>query len=162
MAAALLRLKGRVDRIAAVIVGADRVAANGDTANKIGTYALALAARFHGVKFLVAAPRTTIDLNTASGEQIVIEERPSAEVTAIKGPRLSGHSVEVDQVQLISIAAKGINVWNPAFDVTPADLIDGIITEIGVMEKDHHGIFRLQGVFDHDIRINGFSKIGGM
>src|SRR5260221_183439 len=76
MAAALLRLKGPTENVVAIVVGADRVAANGDTANKIGTYSLAIAARHHGVKFLVAAPRTTIDLGTKSGKDIVIEERP--------------------------------------------------------------------------------------
>jgi len=94
MAAALLRLKGPSERIAAIVVGADRVAANGDTANKIGTYSLAIAAKHHGVKFLVAAPRTTIDLDTQSGEDIVIEERPGKEVTMIKGPRHDGASLD--------------------------------------------------------------------
>lgn len=74
MAAALLRLRGGSENIAGIVVGADRVAANGDTANKIGTYSLAILAKHHGVKFLVAAPRTTIDLSTKSGADIVIEE----------------------------------------------------------------------------------------
>src|ERR1700712_4865457 len=90
MAAALLQLKGPSERIAAIVVGADRVAANGDTANKIGTYSLAISARHHGVKFLVAAPRTTIDLQTKSGADITIEERAGKEMTMIKGPRFDG------------------------------------------------------------------------
>lgn len=148
MAAALLRLKGSPERIAAIAVGADRVAANGDTANKIGTYSLAINARHHGVKFLVAAPRTTIDLHTKSGEDIVIEERAGKEVTLVKGPRYDGASLDLNVVETVSIAANGINVWNPAFDVTPAELIDAIITEIGVVEKDSDGVFRMEKVFE--------------
>ena len=135
MACALLEKEG--DSLAAIVVGADRVAANGDTANKIGTYSLAVLARHHGVKFLVAAPRTTIDLETASGRAIVIEERAPDEVTRIKGPKVgAGGNISVDEdAMLISTAAIGIDVWNPAFDVTPAALIDGVITEVGVVEK---------------------------
>jgi methylthioribose-1-phosphate isomerase len=143
MASALLRLKGDEQRIAAIVVGADRVAANGDTANKIGTYQLAITAKYHGVKFLVAAPRTTIDLGTKSGADIVIEERPGNEMTFVKGPRFDGVDLDLSRVETVSIAAKGINVWNPSFDVTPAELIDGIITEIGVIEKDARGEFDL-------------------
>lgn len=143
MASALLRLKGPTERIAAVVVGADRVAANGDTANKIGTYQLAITARHHGVKFLVAAPRTTIDLQTASGDAIVIEERPGKEVTMIKGPRFDGVDLDLSRPEVVSIAATGIDVWNPAFDVTPAELIDGIVTEVGVVEKGVDGKFDL-------------------
>ncbi|EFN81802.1 Translation initiation factor eIF-2B subunit alpha/beta/delta-like protein [Harpegnathos saltator] len=115
MVAALLKSK----QITAVVVGADRVAANGDTANKIGTYqaSIAILAKHHGVPFYVAAPRTSIDFAIASGDQIVIEERPEREMTHIKNQR---------------IAAPGIQCWNPAFDVTPAHLIAGIITEVGV------------------------------
>jgi methylthioribose-1-phosphate isomerase len=135
MACALLAKEG--DNLAAIVVGADRVAANGDTANKIGTYSLAVLAKHHGVKFLVAAPRTTIDLQTGSGKDIVIEERAEEEVTRIKGPKITteGKVNLEEDAELISIAAIGINVWNPAFDVTPAELIDGIITEVGVVEK---------------------------
>lgn len=143
MASALLRLKGPEQRIAAIVVGADRVAANGDTANKIGTYQLAITAKYHSVKFLVAAPRTTIDLGTQSGADIVIEERPGKEMTFVKGPRFDGVDLDLSQVETVSIAAKGIDVWNPSFDVTPAELIDGIITEIGVVEKDASGKFDL-------------------
>ena len=114
MAAALMREK----KLSAVVVGADRVVANGDTANKIGTYQLAVAANYHKIPFYVAAPFTTIDMSRASGADIVIEERPAEELTAIQG---------------IRIAAPGIECWNPAFDVTPAELITGgIITERGV------------------------------
>ena len=135
MASALMAREN--NHLAAVIVGADRVAANGDTANKIGTYSLAVLARHHGVKFLVAAPRTTIDRDTASGKDIVIEERAPEEVTRIKGPRVTtcGKLLLDDELVVVSTAATGIDVWNPAFDVTPAELIDGVITEVGVVEK---------------------------
>lgn len=139
--------------IAAVIVGADRVAANGDTANKVGTYQLALVARAHGVKFMVAAPSTSIDLSIKNGDQIVIEERPAEEMTSVQGCLKSDDSLKMERVH---VAAAGINVWNPAFgtkfsvfdcaiylsilDVTPADLIDAIVTEKGVAVKDHDAI----------------------
>lgn len=93
-----------------------QVAANGDTANKIGTYQIACVARHHGVPFYVAAPLTSIDLAIPCGDHIVIEERPDREMTHVGEHR---------------IAAPGIACWNPAFDVTPADLITGIITERG-------------------------------
>lgn len=144
MAASLLSREG--SNVAAIVVGADRVAANGDTANKIGTYSLAVLARYHNVKFLVAAPRTTIDLETASGKDIVIEERAADEVTRIRGPQVSADGSLADAVT-VSIAAPGINVWNPAFDVTPASLIDGIVTEVGVIEKKK-GLFDLGPIFD--------------
>lgn len=143
MAASLLSQEG--SNIAAIVVGADRVAANGDTANKIGTYSLAVLARHHGVKFLVAAPRTTIDLDTASGKDITIEERAGEEVTKIKGPRVNADGSLGESVT-INVAALGIDVWNPAFDVTPAALIDGIITEVGVVEKEQ-GAFDLERIF---------------
>ncbi|KAI5674239.1 hypothetical protein M9H77_14603 [Catharanthus roseus] len=113
-AAAALMKEGRVN---AVIVGADRVAANGDTANKIGTYSLALSAKSHGIPFLVAAPLTSIDLSITSGEEIVIEERSPKELSHTHG----GLGEQV--------AASGISIWNPAFDVTPANIITAIITE---------------------------------
>lgn len=143
MAAALLALKGKPENIVAIVVGADRVVANGDTANKIGTYQLAIVARQHGVKFLVAAPRTTIDLDTKTGEDIIIEQRAGKEVTMMKGPKFDGVDFDPTQTETVSTAAKGIDVWNPAFDVTPAALIDGIITEIGVVEKGADGRFDL-------------------
>src|SRR6185436_7862012 len=113
MAAPLMR-DGRIDL---VVVGADRIAANGDTANKIGTYTVALVAREHGVPFYVAAPVSTIDLDTPDGRLIPIEERPGREVTHVKTVRL---------------APEGAKVFNPAFDVTPHALIAGIITERGI------------------------------
>ncbi|THX89400.1 Methylthioribose-1-phosphate isomerase [Aureobasidium pullulans] len=147
MAAALLRLKGPTENIAAIVVGADRVAANGDTANKIGTYSLAILAKHHGVRFLVAAPRTTIDLDTKSGADIVIEERAGKEMTMIKGPCYKGSSLDLKQIETVSIAANGIDVWNPAFDVTPAELIDGVVTEKGVVEKGSDGVFHFEDIF---------------
>ena len=161
MAAALLRLRGGSENIAGVVVGADRVAANGDTANKIGTYSLAILAKHHGVKFLVAAPRTTIDLETQSGEDITIEERPGKEVTLVKGPRHDGVTLDLRVVETISIAANDVGVWNPAFDLTPAELIDGIITEVGVFEKDSAGAFHLGEAFKMDGSEMKASTVGG-
>ncbi|RNF83167.1 S-methyl-5-thioribose-1-phosphate isomerase [Montanilutibacter psychrotolerans] len=103
-----------------VVVGADRICANGDTANKIGTYQLAIAARHHGVKFMVAAPSSTVDMDTASGDLIHIEERDPGELFAVGGVRT---------------AAAEIDAWNPVFDVTPHALIDAIVTERGVIER---------------------------
>lgn len=144
MVAALLQLKRASEGIVAIVVGADRITANGDTANKIGTYSLALAAKHHGLKFLVAAPCSTIDVNTPSGDAVKIEERKAVEMTTISGPVVSGSKIELDQApQRVSIAANGIDVWNPAFDVTPADLIDGIITEKGVVARETSGQFDL-------------------
>ena len=113
-AAGSLMARGAIDR---VIVGADRVAANGDVANKIGTYTLAVLARAHEIPFLVAAPLSTIDLRTAAGSLIPIEERDPEEVWRI-GDR--------------AIAPEGIRAYNPAFDITPHHLITAIITEAGV------------------------------
>lgn len=111
-------------RVAAVVTGADRIAANGDTANKIGTYSLAALAAANGIPFYVAAPFSTVDLNAKSGADIPVEERPGAEVTSLAGQR---------------IAAEGVAVWNPVFDVTPAELIAGIITEHGVLRPPYEG-----------------------
>ncbi len=108
----------RQGRIGVVVVGADRVAANGDVANKIGTYGLAILAREHGIPFYVAAPLSTIDMNTPNGEGIPIEERPEEEV------RRLGETL---------IAPEEAEVFNPAFDVTPARLVSGLITERGVV-----------------------------
>ena len=104
-------------KIQAVIVGADRIAANGDTANKIGTYSVAILAKEHGIPFYVAAPFSTVDLDTPDGSRIPIEERSATEVTHIGGKQ---------------IAPSGVGVRNPAFDVTPAKYIAAIITERGV------------------------------
>lgn len=109
-------------KIDAVIVGADRVTANGDVANKIGTYALAVLARAHGIPFYVAAPFSTIDFSMASGSSIPIEERSSREITHI-GPD-------------VRIAPEGVSVYNPAFDVTPGEFITAIITEKGVFRPE--------------------------
>lgn len=116
MAGALMR-QGKIQLC---VVGADRIAANGDVANKIGTYSVAVLARAHNIPFYVAAPYSTIDLNTASGADIPIEQRNPLEVTAIHGSH--------------PVAPEGVEVFNPAFDVTPADLITGIITERGVFK----------------------------
>ena len=113
-----------------VIVGADRIAANGDTANKIGTYQLAIAARHHGVKFMVVAPSSTVDMATPSGEAIEIELRDPAELLAMAGQRT---------------VVEGAQAWNPVFDVTPAQLIDAIVTERGVIE--HPNALAMQAMF---------------
>jgi len=158
MAAALMR-SGKVD---AVVVGADRIVANGDTANKIGTsfttdgcpsrlmpyriasinqptnrsidrpgtYSLAVLASFHGIPFFIAAPRSTLDLVTETGDQIVIEQRSPTEVTHMNGVQITPH---------------GIHVWNPAFDVTPYSLISGIITEVGVISRAPDAPFDVRG-----------------
>jgi methylthioribose-1-phosphate isomerase len=118
MAGALMRQGG----VNFVVVGADRIAANGDTANKIGTYSVAVLAREHGIPFYVAAPLSTIDLDTPDGSRIPIEERQAKEVTHVGGARL---------------APEGAAVWNPAFDVTPHTLIAGIITERGIFRPPY-------------------------
>jgi methylthioribose-1-phosphate isomerase len=106
--------RGAID---AVVVGTDRTAANGDVANKIGTYTVAVLAARHGVPFYVAAPTSSIDLATASGADIPIEQRNPKEVTEVAG---------------MALAPRGIRAFNPAFDVTPAKLVTAIITERGV------------------------------
>jgi methylthioribose-1-phosphate isomerase len=116
-AAAALMQQQRIDW---VIVGADRITAKGDVANKIGTYSLAVLARQHGVKLMVVAPTSTIDMNLMEGSAIVIEERSSAEVLTISGQ---------------AIAPVGAQTWNPAFDVTPSHLVDVIVTEKGVVTQ---------------------------
>ncbi len=118
MAASLMR-QGKIQ---AVAVGADRIAANGDAANKIGTYNIAILAREHGIPFYVVAPWSTIDLATATGEAIPIEERPAREVTHHAGKQLTPN---------------GVGICNPAFDVTPAKYITAIITERGVMRAPY-------------------------
>ena len=112
-AAGLLMRRGGVQW---VVVGADRIAANGDTANKIGTYSLAVLARYHGLKFMVVAPTSTIDWLSPSGDEIVIEERDPREL-------LPDYYLRQPNI---------IDAWNPVFDITPADLIDAIVTEKGV------------------------------
>ena len=115
-----------------VVVGADRIAANGDTANKIGTYQLAIAARHHGVKFMVVAPSSTVDMATATGEDIEIELRDAAELLSTAGRRT---------------VVEGAQAWNPVFDVTPAELIDAIVTERGVIERPC--ALAMQAMFGH-------------
>jgi methylthioribose-1-phosphate isomerase len=102
-----------------VIVGADRVTANGDVINKIGTYNLAISCRHHGVGFMVAAPRSTLDFTLSCGQAVEIEHRPADEVLTLAGRR---------------IAADGATAWNPAFDITPAELVDCLVTENGVIQ----------------------------
>jgi methylthioribose-1-phosphate isomerase len=106
--------RGQIDL---VVVGADRIAANGDVANKIGTYTVAMMARAHGVPFYVAAPLSTIDLATADGDHIPIEQRNAREMTHLGA---------------VQLTPEGATVWNPAFDVTPNELVTGIITERGI------------------------------
>jgi methylthioribose-1-phosphate isomerase len=112
----------RQGKIAAVIVGADRIAANGDVANKIGTYTVAVLAKEHGIPFYVAAPFSTVDLNTPDGSQIPIEQRSSREVTHMAGKQ---------------IAPDGVLVENPAFDVTPHQYVSAIITERGILREPY-------------------------
>jgi methylthioribose-1-phosphate isomerase len=118
MAASLMR-QGKTQ---AVVVGADRIAANGDTANKIGTYNVAILAREHGIPFYVAAPWSTIDLATTTGDLIPIEERPAREVTHYAGKQ---------------VTPDGVGICNPAFDVTPAKYITAIITERGALRAPY-------------------------
>ncbi|MFH1799251.1 MAG: S-methyl-5-thioribose-1-phosphate isomerase [Candidatus Omnitrophota bacterium] len=116
MAASLMRA-GKID---GVVVGADRIAMNGDTANKIGTYGVAVLAHVHKIPFYIAAPSTTFDLRAKTGKDIPIEERPHSEVSEMNGKRL---------------APKGMKIFNPSFDVTPHPYISGIITEAGVLRR---------------------------
>jgi methylthioribose-1-phosphate isomerase len=116
-ASGLLMRRGQVD---VVLVGCDRVAGNGDIANKIGTYNLALAARAHALPFYVCAPSSSIDITTSNGDAITIEERPEDEITHFQGE---------------PVCAPGVRAWNPAFDITPAHLITGLITEFGVIRS---------------------------
>ena len=124
MAAGPLMARGEVD---VILVGADRIAANGDTANKLGTYTLAVLAARHGVPFVVCAPLSSVDLATADGAAIPIEDRPASEVTELRGVR---------------IAPEGTAVRNPSFDVTPAELITAIVTEEGALRQPFDGALR--------------------
>ncbi len=130
-ACADLMRRGEVD---VILTGADRIAANGDVANKIGTYDKACAARVHGVPLYVAAPRTTIDRSTPNGEAIAIEQRDPDEVLWIEGTTAAGETVRV------RVAPEGAAARNPAFDVTPAEFIAGIITETGIVPASSAGI----------------------
>nr|VFJ92760.1 MAG: methylthioribose-1-phosphate isomerase [Candidatus Kentron sp. LFY] len=122
--ACLMSSQATGENIAWAIVGADRIAANGDVANKIGTYPLAIGARHHGVRFMVVAPTSTIDRNVPNGDAIPIEMRAEQEVLSF-----ASHP----------IAPGNVTAWNPVFDVTPADLVDVIVTEAGVIEKPDTG-----------------------
>jgi methylthioribose-1-phosphate isomerase len=125
MGGALMR-RGEIDL---VVVGADRIAANGDVANKIGTYTLAVLARRHEIPFYVAAPLSTVDLDTPDGDAIPIEERSAEEVLSLAGVR---------------IAPEGVGALHPAFDVTPAELVTAIITEAGVADAPFGASLRAQ------------------
>ncbi len=135
-AGAWLMSQGKVD---IMITGADRIAANGDTANKIGTFEKAIVAKTFGIPFYIAAPTSTIDLNCKTGNEIVIEERSPGEVLYQSGPDRSG------QMHEILVASPGADAINPAFDVTPAAYITGIITEKGIIRPDAGEI---AGLFD--------------
>jgi methylthioribose-1-phosphate isomerase len=126
-ASAYLMQQGKIDF---VIVGADRICANGDVANKIGTYAHALAAKAHAVKVMVVAPSSTIDMHTLSGAEIEIEQRTATELTHVGG---------------LEVGAKAQAVYNPVFDVTPANCIDYLVTEKGVIE--HPNLAKMQAFF---------------
>ncbi len=123
--------KGMIDM---VVVGADRIAANGDTANKIGTYTVAIAAKYHNIPFYIAAPLSTIDISIKSGKEIPIEERSHEEVTHINGDW---------------ICAKDVNIINPGFDVTPHELITGIITEKGILKPNFEE--SINDAFKHNV-----------
>jgi S-methyl-5-thioribose-1-phosphate isomerase len=133
-AAAYYMSKGKIDML---ITGADRIAANGDVANKIGTLEKAIAAKYYGIPFYVTAPISTIDPNTPTGNDINIEQRADEEVTKVTGPDQNNN------FHTISITNPGSAVLNPAFDVTPADLVTGIITEKGIIEPNKEAITNL-------------------
>jgi methylthioribose-1-phosphate isomerase len=132
--AAFLLQQGRIN---AIVVGADRVTLNGDVANKVGTYGLAVHAKHHNIPFYVAAPTSTIDFEMASGREIPIEQRSGAEVTTIGGQR---------------VAPEGIDVYSPAFDITPNELITAIITEEGVLRPPYRTAM-------DDLKRKGFSSM---
>ena len=134
-AAAFLMQRGKVQW---VITGADRVAANGDVINKIGTYQLAVACRYHGVKMMVVAPLSTLDLAMPDGQQVTIEERPAAEILQLAGQ---------------PVAATGAAAWNPVFDVTPAGLVDFLVTEAGVVAAPDRD--RLRALVDGQLDMTG-------
>jgi len=124
VAAASIMARGEIDL---AVVGADRIARNGDTANKIGTYGVAVLCRVHKVPFYVVAPASTIDRKIPAGTRIPIEERDPSEVTHLMGKR---------------VAPDGVHVYNPAFDVTPARLVSAIVTEKGVLKPPLAGALR--------------------
>jgi methylthioribose-1-phosphate isomerase len=127
----------------AVVVGADRIAANGDTANKIGTYTLAVLAAAHDVPFYVAAPSSTIDRRAADGDSIPIEERSPDEVAEVVGLTAGG------EIERVRIAPVGVRALHPAFDLTPAELISAIITELGVLRRPY--VSSIAALFEGDV-----------
>jgi methylthioribose-1-phosphate isomerase len=133
-AAASLMAQGKIDM---VITGADRIAANGDTANKIGTMGRAILAKEFGIPFYIAAPTSTFDMNCSTGEDIPIEERSQDEVLYQTGPDDNGNMVK------IRVCSPGSEAYNPAFDVTPASYITGIITERGIIKANRRAIQKL-------------------
>jgi methylthioribose-1-phosphate isomerase len=134
MAASLMRA-GKID---GVVVGADRIAMNGDTANKIGTYGVAVLAHVHKIPFYIAAPSTTFDLKAKTGKDIPIEERPHSEISKMNGKQL---------------APKGMKIFNPSFDVTPHEYISGIITEAGVLRRPfNRSIRKIQQLLKNCVR----------
>lgn len=146
---------GAAAPIKACVVGADRIVRNGDTANKIGTFQLSLICRQFGIKFLVVAPKTTVDLDTLHGDDIIVEQRPSNEFQNVTGGVIDPSTNEIQRDQStgfaiagkVGVAAPGIEVWNPSFDITPHEYIDGIVTEDGVITKDADGEFDLVSLF---------------
>lgn len=148
------RIKTSPIPIKAAFVGADRIVRNGDTANKIGTLQLAIICKQFGIKFFVVAPKTTIDNVSKTGDEIVVEERKANEFRLVTGTlvdSITEQPVLDDNNEPIStkvgIAPPNINVWNPSFDITTHDLIDGIVTEKGVFTKDINGRFDLESLF---------------
>lgn len=148
------RIKTSPLPVKAAFVGADRIVRNGDTANKIGTYQLAIICRQFGVKFFVVAPKTTIDNVTETGDGIVVEQRKPNEFRLVTGTAIDASTEQPllsptnePQSAKVGVAPPNVDVWNPAFDVTPHDLIDGIVTEEGVFTKDKAGNFKLDQLF---------------
>ncbi|CAL9736651.1 methylthioribose-1-phosphate isomerase [Monosporozyma servazzii] len=148
------RIKTSPIPIKAAFVGADRIVRNGDTANKIGTYQLAIICKQFGIKFFVVAPKTTIDNVTETGDGIIVEERKANEFKLVTGtlvdyiteePVLNEKNEPISTK--VGVAPPEMEVWNPAFDITTYDLIDGIVTEEGVFTKDKTGQFNLESLF---------------
>lgn len=141
--------------VKAAFVGADRIVRNGDTANKIGTYQLAILCKSLGIKVFVVAPKSTVDKSTENGKDIIVEERPASEFKLVSGASIdqsTGQPKFNEQGEAISgkvgITHPKVDVWNPSFDVTPYSLIDGIITEVGVFTKSKDGTFDLSELFN--------------
>lgn len=140
--------------IKAAFVGADRIVRNGDTANKIGTFQLAVICKQFGIKFFVVAPKTTIDNKTQTGDGIVVEERKAEEFKLVSGTLVHAETfdpiLDEDNMPIsakVGVAPPEVDVWNPSFDVTPHEFIDGIVTEVGVFTKNSNGNFALTELF---------------